>query len=258
MQDRVERIHFALDLGFSDYYPRENVREITITNRLDAVERAVEMTRIEEAISFSLLERLGPEHPSPQIYALDFPSDLRASLYLLLGGYYRQAILCLRNWLEMRLLGVHFGFVETDFSKYEHWKLGKLAAEEAPFGRKRLIGRLFARAEFQRADERFALRERLMHLYADLSGIAHGAGLEKHDLQADTDNVPRYNSRSADLWFELLSRTFAEVVFCLFVAYGDDILPGLLPDERSLMVSLLPDSYRDQVQTSLDGSARDD
>jgi len=120
MQDRIERTHFSRALRFSEYYPRENVREITITQRLDAVERAVEMTRIEEAISCSLLERLDPEHPSPQICALDFPSNLRAPLYLLVGGYYRQAILYLLNWLEMRSLGMHSGFVETEFSKYNH------------------------------------------------------------------------------------------------------------------------------------------
>lgn len=255
MQDRIEKICFALDLGFSDYYPQENVREITISGKLEAVERAVAMMRIEEAINFSLFERFGAKHPSSQIYALDFPSDLRASLYLLLGGYYRQAILCLRNWLEMRLVGIYFGFIQTDRSEYKDWKLGKLGQQEAPYGRKRLIGRLFARAEFQWADQRFALRDRLTDLYGELSALAHGAGLEKHDLQADTDNVPRYNSRSVDLWFELGSRAFAEVVFCQFVAYGDDIFPGLLSDECKTMLSLLPDEYQGELRSSLDRSA---
>jgi len=40
-------------------------------------------------MNFSLFQALGEKHPSPQIYISDFPSDLRASLYLLLGGYYR-------------------------------------------------------------------------------------------------------------------------------------------------------------------------
>jgi len=256
MHDRVEKIHFALDLGFSDYCPRENVREITITNKLDLVERAVSMMRIEEAISFSLFERLGPQHPSPQIYALDFPSDLRASMYLLLGGYYRQAILCLRNWLEMRLLGIYFGFVERDETNYEDWKLGKLGEEEAPFGRKRLIARLFARAEFQQADRLFGLRKSLVHLYGQLSSLTHGAGLEKQDLQADTDNVPRYNSRSVDMWFALLCRAYADIVFCLYTAYGDSIFPGLLSDERSEMLSLLPPAYEGEVRSSLDRMAK--
>jgi hypothetical protein len=207
----------------------------------------VAVMQVEEAINFSLLQALGHEHPSPQIYALDFPSDLRASFYLLLGGYYRQAILCLRNWLEMRLLGICFGLVEQDHSKYEDWKLGKF---EAPFG-KRLIGRLFARAEFQKADNRFGLRARLKSLYSELSAFTHGAGLEKYDLQANTDNVPRYNSASADLWFALMNRTFAEVAFCLFVAYGHDVFRDIQPDEARTILAHVPTEYEQELRAAM-------
>ncbi len=82
-------------------------------------------------MNFSLFQALGPEHPSPQIYILDFPSDLRAAFYLMLGGYYRPAILSLRNWLEMRLLGIYFGRVEHNRKNYHDWKQGKFMA---PFG----------------------------------------------------------------------------------------------------------------------------
>jgi hypothetical protein len=256
MRDRIEKISFALDLGFSDYYPGENVRELTISRHIESVERAVTMMRIEEGINYSLFESFGAKHPAAEIYRLDFPSDLRASLYLLLGGYYRQSVLCLRSWLEMRLLAVYFGFAEKEVSKYPDWKLGKLDQEESPFGR-RLIRRLFGEAEFERANAAYSLRQRLEDLYGELSGLAHGAGLEKHDLQADTDNVPRYNSRSADLWFQLLTRVFPEVVFCLFTAYGDSILPGLLPDERSEMLALLPAPYQAELRPSMDQFAND-
>lgn len=119
-----------------------------------------------------------------------------------------------------------------------------------------MIARLFARAEFQRADRRYGLRERLVDLYGQLSSLTHAAGLKKHDLQADTDNVPRYNSRSVDVLFELLCRAFGEIVFCLFTAYGDDILPGLLPDERSQMLALLPTPYEEELRSCLDRSAK--
>jgi hypothetical protein len=247
IQERIEKIHFALDLGFSDYFTGENVREATILDKLEAVEEAVTVMQVEEAINFSLLQALGHRHPSPQIYALDFPSDLRASFYLLLGGYYRQAILCLRNWLEMRILGVYFGLVEQDHSKYEDWKLGKF---KAPFW-KQLISLLFERAEFQNADNGFGLRARLKSLYSELSAFTHGAGLERYDLQANTDNVPRYNSASADLWFTLMNRTFAEVAFCLFVAYGHDIFRGIQPDEARTMLTHMPAEYEQELRGAM-------
>lgn len=177
---------------------------------------------------------------------MDFPSDLRASFYLLLGGYYRQAILCLRNWLEMRLLGIYFGLAERDKSKYSDWKLGKF---EAPFG-KRLIKRLFSIAKFQKADKQVGLRDNLKILYAELSAFTHGAGLEKYDLQANTDNVPRHNGTSVDLWFILMKRTFVQVAFCMFVAYGYEVFRHIRPDEVRIVLGCMPTTYRQEFQTT--------
>jgi hypothetical protein len=77
-----------------------------------------------------------------------------------------------------------------------------------------------AEQEFKNADEKLGLRKQLSDLYSELSTFTHGAGLEKHNLQSDTDNVPRYNKDSALLWLDLFDRTFAEMTLCLFLAYG--------------------------------------
>jgi hypothetical protein len=163
----AEDIINALDLDWSDGCAGrgENVRTDTIAGHELSLKRAIEMLHAEETINFSLLNALGSKHPSPQVYALDFPSDLRASFYALLGGYYKQAILCLRNWLEMRLLGIYFGRV--DDSKYADWKQGVVAKDDALFGTT-VIKKLFRRAEFHKADDRTQLRDRLMNLYGQL------------------------------------------------------------------------------------------
>ena len=252
MQQRIEKIRDALGLGFSDYFESENVRETTLLDRLDDVERAVEMMLVEEFIIHSLLRAFGHKHPSVHIYAVDFPSDLRASFYLLLGGYYRQAILCLRNWLEMRLVGIYFGLVEQDPSKYQDWILGKTGKEERLFGTG-LIAKVFARAEFHKADNRVGLRVHLEQLYSDLSVFTHGVALVKHDLQRDTDNVPGYNATSVDSWFSLLDRTFAEVVFCEFVAYGLDIFSGMTRHEAKTILDHMPTDYEQELRSAMGG-----
>jgi hypothetical protein len=248
MQDRIREIHNALDLGFSDYFRDQNVREATILQNLDDIAEAVEVLRAEEGVNFSLFQAFGGQHPSAQTYILDFPSDLRASFYLVLGGYYRPAIASLRNWLEMRLLGIYFGFV--DRSKYEAWKKGKLDKQESPFGTK-LIGWIFRRAEFQKAEKGVRLRSSLECLYHELSELAHGAGLEKYNLQADTDNVPRYNTASVDLWLKLMYRTLAEIVFCLFIAYGKDTFRGLSSDEIRTILRHMPETYKNEFEAVL-------
>ena len=118
---RIEKVINRLDLGWSDFHfsktkragkvivLSENVRARTLQVKLSKLELATNVLDIDESINYSIFDKKGAKHLSAQIYAVDFPSDLRASLYLLLGGYYRQSILCLRNWLEMRLTGVFFG-----------------------------------------------------------------------------------------------------------------------------------------------------
>jgi hypothetical protein len=83
-----------------------------------------------------------------------------------------------------------------------------------------LIGQLLTKHEFKVADGKLNLRQRLSSLYSELSAFTHGAGLQKRSLQADTDNVPRYNRASVALWLKLFEQTFAEVAFCLSLAYG--------------------------------------
>ena len=234
-----------LDLGFSDFFEGENVRQLTLQKKLDIMEQAVNFVIIEEAINFSVFSSQGSNHPTAEIYAIDFPSDLRASIYLLLGGYYRQAILCLRNWLEIRLTGIYYGFINQNRTEYEEWKSGK---REGPFGRN-LIGKLFSRAEFQKLDNRIRLRERLKNIYSELSAFVHGGALDRYDLQSLTDNVPRFNPQAVDLWFKFAKQVFVELVICFLQAYGKNAFSSLQPNELKILHTLLPKSYQQEFQT---------
>lgn len=244
----IEEIHGSIDLGFSDYYEDQNVRDATLEAHTLDLHRAVELLTFEEAINYSLFQSFGSSHPSAEIYILDFPSDLRASFYLLLGGYYRPALLSLRNWFEMRLLGIYFGCIETNPKKYEQWKLDTF---QAPIGG-RLIGQLFTKQEFKNADGKLNLRKRMTRLYSELSAFTHGAGLEKHTLQSDTDNVPRYNRASVALWLKMFDRTFAEVTFCLHLAYGKAAFAYAGAKETEGVLKNLPASYSDIVRSKLE------
>jgi len=244
-QKRIEKVISSLDLGYSDIYQGDNVRELTMEAKLDTLELAAQMKDIDEAINFSVFSSLGAKHPSAEIYSIDFPSDFRASIYLLLGGYYRQAILCLRNWFEIRLAGIYYGFVSCSTLEYESWKSG---TAKGVFGRT-LIHRLFARAEFQKADRRLNLKHRLKKLYLELSAFTHGAGLGRYDLQSETDNVPRFNSHSVDLWFNLTSRVFSEVVICFLQAYSKNAISSLEKKELKCLYRMIPSQYQEELKS---------
>jgi hypothetical protein len=243
-EERIGEILNSLDLSFSDFATGENVREITLEEKIDIIEDVVEILKFEEAINFSIFSSFGAKHPSAEIYAVDFPSDLRASAYLLLGGYYRQAILSLRNWLEIRLTGIYYGFTIQNVQQYEDWKSGKY---EAPTGRT-LIVRLFQRADFHKKDALLSFRTKLNQLYSELSAFTHGGGLNKYNLQAETDNVPRFNSNSVDLWHQFARRIFQELVLCFFIAYGKNIFCRMGADEIKNVQKFLPETYQKELQ----------
>ena len=244
-RDRIKKVLNSFDVGFSDYYKDENVRQLTLENKLGKMKKAEKLKSLEEYMNYSVFDQRGAELPTSQIYAIDFPSDLRASVYLLLGGYYRQAILCLRNWFEIRLTGIYFGFVNTDPKYYEEWKKGK---RPAPIGRN-LVKKLFSRAEFHKVDKKLQLRDRMMGLYEELSAFTHGAILERYPLQSKTDNVPRLNPQSVDLWYDFALRVFRELVFCYFLAYGEDEF-HIGKQELKILRRRLPDLYQQELQKS--------
>jgi len=242
-EDSYQKILSALDIDFSDGFEGENVRELTLLQKTDLLEKSVTIVQIEESMNFSVFSSLGSDHPSAEIYAMDFPSDLRASIYVLLGGYYRQAILCLRNWMEMRLLGVYFGHTRPYGDEYKAWKAG---TAEGPFGRT-LIGRLFSRVEFRRFEEKLNLRSSLETLYSELSVFTHGGALERHNLQSETDNVPRFNQKSVELWYLFAQRVFADLVLCFAIAYGKQAFSSLEPSEKAMLKHLLPAEYTNEL-----------
>jgi hypothetical protein len=243
--DSIKDIFWHLDLGFSDGgEPGENVRLDTCAKHSEDLQLAIAFMHADESIQFSIGETLGRAHPSAHIYALDFPSDLRASLYLLLGGYYRQAIACLRNWLEMRLLGIHFA---RDPSEYERWKLGLVGKETGLFG-VGAINKVFGRAEFEKVK---GLRSRLSDLYGELSVFAHGQGLVRHDLQRDTDNVPRFNTHSVGIYMDLLTRTWIMVVYAACLAYGVSAFKVAGDETQKTVLEHMPSECQGDIRDAL-------
>lgn len=242
---RIGAIINLLDLGFSDIFDGENVRQQTLVEKLDIIEEIVELIKLEEAINFSVFSSIGNKCPSAEIYSKDFPSDLRASIYLLLGGFYKQAILCLRNWYEMRLTGIYFSFIETDKAEFEKWKQGQ--KEDQPIGRG-LIKKLFGKAEFHQKDNQLNLRNDLNQLYSDLSAFTHGAILDKYDLQAETDNVPRFNPQSVDIYSEFTKKVFNMTTICFLLAFQQKAFSSLQPEEKNILKKHLPPTHLQEFQ----------
>lgn len=215
MDDKMEKLIFTFDLGFSDMYVDESVRFDTFRNKKKQLFEVRNLIEVDSILNHAVFAKLGAEHPSSQLW-LESETDLKASIYLVLGGYYRQAVATLRNWLEITLTGIYFNqYYKGPNSRYNQWKAGVRQSPKWPH----LLDSLFRRAGFSAADTRTNLRQELTNLYSELSSFVHSRGIEIYDLQNGRDNVPRYIEHSFDLWFSLAKRTLRAISLVLIIEY---------------------------------------
>ncbi len=219
MDEKIENLIFAFDLGFSDMYVDESVRFDTFRNREKQLFEVRNLMEVDSILNHAVFAKLGEQHPSSQLW-LESETDLKASIYLVLGGYYRQAVATLRNWLEITLTGIYFNqYYRGPNSRFNQWKAGVRQSPKWPH----LLGSLFRRAEFAAADTNTNLRQELINLYSELSCFVHGRGIEIYALQNGRDNVPRYIEHSFDLWFSLAKRTLTATSLVFIIEYGSEL-----------------------------------
>lgn len=170
----------------------ESARSETIRNKSEVFSEIDKIIEKDSELNFILFEKFGPEHPISQLW-LESETDLKASIYLAFGGYYRQAIAILRNWLELTLLAIYYS------NHWKEYKLWKQKEYQAPIG-KSLIKKVFDNKGLE-------LQDKCENLYSLLSGFSHTQGIDKYQLQKGRDNVPRYLDKPFDLWFTLLKKS---------------------------------------------------
>jgi len=214
---KIDEFVFTFDLGFSDIWKDESVRHITFEKKNKDLKLLKNVINADSIVnSFLSFER---DHPQPQLW-MESQTDLMASIYLVLGGYYRQGFVCLRTWFEITLLGIYYSkYYKGKDSRYNQWKKG---VRHSPNWRN-LIESLFSRTEFQVADASINLRSELEKFYTELSAFVHNRGMLKYDLQKDRDNVPRFVDHAFDLYLEKLLQTFNMIVLVLYTYYKQDM-----------------------------------
>jgi len=242
--EHLKALVFSFDLGFSDIYPNESVRAITFENKLGELKHIRRIKDADSIVNFVLFARLGAEHPSAQMW-LETETDLGSSIYLMLGGYYRQALICLRTWLELALIGIYYSrYYKGKSSRYNQWKSNQ---RQSPAW-KNLLNSLFTRAEFESADKAIGLRCKLETLYTELSAFVHNRGMSQYKLQDGRDNVPRYVERAFETYYKMLQETLNMLVLVLFVAYTNE-LTYTKEEEWEAIEDLLGDKTRQCIES---------
>jgi len=210
-------LRLLFDLGPSDEH-RNSVRVQTFQNQQSALFEVANLVRLDYVLTESLFHILPPGHPSSEL-STESETDFKGSIYLALGGYYRQAIAALRGWLEIILTGIyydqHYNYLDSPYDRF------KQGCERSPAWT-RLLKCVFERDNFATADREHDLKQLLEDLYDDLSAFVHRRGFGQRDLQLCRD-IPRYDSASFELWFSLAKRVSDATVQVLIVEYAQQL-----------------------------------
>lgn len=230
---QIENLKLLFDLGFSDEWPSTSVRAHTFQNKKDKLLDVQRLVWVDSILNYALFYTLPYGHPASELW-IESETDIKAAIYLVLGGYYRQAVATLRNWLELTLVGIYYNQrYQLSTSDYNLWKQGAKRSPHWPC----LLEDLFeteGREMLVRADAEVKLRERLDNLHKELCAFVHLRGEEVRAWQQERDNVPRYVESAFDRWFSLAEQTSIGTSLVLIAEYPQDLRDYFQAHEQEL------------------------
>ena len=200
---------FVFDWNFSDA-SNDASRRFALINRPKETSVLMDLIDADSLIHYSLWAELPKNHPVGELW-LETETDLKATIYLAYGGFFRQALTILRSWFEIAVHGVYFSdHWGQSTEKYEQWRKG---ARNAPAHVGDLTRALASRTDKLVAVDQPYISARLEPVYSFLSKQTHAQGLDMYNLQKGRDNVPRFLERSFDIWYQKTLEAFDALCF---------------------------------------------
>jgi hypothetical protein len=164
---------------------------------------------------------------------LDVRDDFSASIFLLLHGYYRQSVSCLRSILESMVVGAYIQMVADD-AQFKRWRsgeekisFGKATDDLAKIGRAAALEKHLHRTMGDDLLSRYSPSSPggwSRRLYQELCRYAHSRpGFTNSDLWRS--NGPIYVGSRVVQVAELYVQTYAVGLVFLALARSDSMLP---------------------------------
>jgi len=244
------------DWYFADVSKKDASRYHALKERQVETSVLMALTNANSLIHFALWSELPKNHPVAELW-LETETDFQASIYLAYGGFFRQALTILRSWFEITIHAIFFAaHYGQPNGRYEQWRVGQ---RKAPANMKVIAESLSSRTDKLVNVDKDTIFNRVGPIYSFLSQNTHAQGLDIYDLQKGRDNVPRYLSKSFDIWYNKVLEVFDTFCFLHRIFYLKEmisyfkkskekrecveeltkILSGVLPDFNSLMNEVL-------------------
>lgn len=241
--DSYRSIVSSLDWGWSD-----NARFQTYKDDPKRTEDVVNISKGCNCLRFTLFECLADQtgdlkHPVYELYTLEAELDLGATILLSFSGYYKQAGMQIRSFLELAFLSIYYA---DHREQYEKWKLGQ--GRSPPFhgkGESNILSWIFAHTSLQNYPD---LKVEVSKVYTELNRFVHTSAIDNLALWEGRDNVPRFLPRTFRLWCDYLKRTYELTSVSLLLVYFDRIRGYLRRDKsgmwRDIVASLGENTLR--------------
>lgn len=219
MTEHQDPFH-TFDWYFTDASTGDAARLHALNDKPRETDTLMNLVNADSIVHFALWSELPENHPVGELW-LETQTDLLATIYLAYGGFFRQAFTILRAWFE---LAVHAVFFSAHYGqpsgRYEQWRRGQ---RNAPAKMLELAESLASRADQVIPTDKATIFNRLDPVYSFLSLHTHSQGLDIFNLQEGRDNVPRYLSKSFDLWYEEVLEAFNAACFLYRIFFPREI-----------------------------------
>jgi hypothetical protein len=210
----------SFDWYFADVSKRDGARFHALEARKAETVVLMNLIDADSLVNFALWSKLPKNHPVAELW-LETQTDLLASIYLAYGGFFRQALAVDRCWFEIAVDSVYYsGYYGEKNSRYNQWRAGE---RNAPVNMEKIARSLAVRKDLAITIDETAILAKLKPLYSSLSQHTHAQGLDIYKYQEGRDNVPRYLSKSYDIWYKALLDTFDCTAFLFRIFFSKQI-----------------------------------
>jgi hypothetical protein len=221
----------TFDWYFTDVSERDAARYHALKAKPSETSILMDLISADSLIHFALWNQLPEGHPVAELW-LETGTDLSATIYLAYGGFFRQALTVLRAWFEIAVHGVYFSkCYGQPSSRYVQWRCGE---RKASVKMADVAQALASRKDMIFKTDKATIHKKLEPIYSFLSEQTHAKGLDIYNLQEGRDNVPRYLSRSFDIWYEKVLQAFDALCF-LYRAFFISEIESYLKDSETEM-----------------------
>ena len=172
------------------------------------VDRINEMLWVHRA-GFDLLPvRLENPGSGPIFSIGESEYELECSIHLCKLGFYKHAIIALRNVLELGLLSVYWDIDGKSHIDISEWLSSN---EQTPF-RKEIIKVLKKNERIVVFDKAHNIFMKITDLYHELSDFSHTKGIRFSSRELSRANVNTFNQESIRKWLEFMERVVKVVI----------------------------------------------